>query len=132
MDIKSLSREGFSVRAIARMLRLNRRTVKKYLEEGSRPVYTQVERESVLKPYYGMVKSWIEEEYQATKIYDLLLIQGYAGSYETVKRYVRSLKEQQTQLAYVRFETLPGQQAQVDFSDFKIVEADGTETTVIS
>ena len=33
-------------------------------------------------------------------------------------------------MAYVRFETVPGYQAQVDFADFKVIEPDGSEKTV--
>lgn len=50
----------------------------------------------------------------------------------TVKRYVREVKEDRGRVAYVRFETVPGLQAQVDFSDFKVVEADGRQTTLYS
>jgi len=41
---------------------------------------------------------------------------GYQGSYETVKRYIRSLREKAHREATVRFETPPGKQSQVDFS----------------
>ena len=47
-----------------------------------------------------------------------------------MQRYLKSVKEQRARIAYIRFETLPGQQAQVDFGDFQIVNSDGTVTTV--
>jgi transposase len=39
---------------------------------------------------------------------DRLKNRGYQGGYDTVKRYVRTIKERETRLAYARFETEPG------------------------
>jgi len=131
MDIWSLKREGFSNRAIARQLGLDRRTVARYIKNREFPRYTVVNRQSGLAPYHGMIKDWLEkEDYQATRIHDLVQLQGYTGSYETVKRYVRKVKEDRDRIAYIRFETNPGLQAQVDFWDFKVKSADGSEQTV--
>jgi transposase len=41
-----------------------------------------------------------------------------------------NIKEQRDRIAYIRFETMPGQQAQVDFGDFQVGNPDGTTTTV--
>jgi len=47
-----------------------------------------------------------------------------------VKRYVRTIKERETRLAYARFETEPGHQAQFDWGDFQVEEPSGRTTTV--
>lgn len=128
MDIWSLSRQGKSVRAIARETGLHRLTVKRYLEGEEMPEYRKVERVSVLEPYKPMVKVLLgQEDYQATKVWDLIKPQGYNGSYDVVKRYVRVLKGERDQVAYIRFETMPGLQAQVDFGEFAVVYPDGQE-----
>lgn len=133
VDIWSLARQGYSKNEIARKLGVNCRTVAKYLKTGELPQYRRVNRHSKLEPYHGMIRDWLaQENYQATRIYELLILQGYEGSYETVKRYVREVKEERDRIAYVRFETVPGLKAQVDFADFKVIEADGRETTVYS
>ncbi len=51
---------------------------------------------------------------------------GFGGSYGIVKRKVRELKGEYQKVAYMRFETEPGYQAQVDFGEFQVVRADGT------
>jgi len=51
---------------------------------------------------------------------------GFTGSYEIVKRKVKALKDEYQQLAYIRFETEEGYQAQVDFGEFQVVNTDGT------
>ncbi len=114
MDIWVLHRQGHSVHSISRITGLNRRTVKKYLEAGEIPKDQAQKRGSGLEPYYQMVGDWLkEQDYQATRIYGLVSMQGYQGGYETVKRYVSQVKEERDRVAYLRFETHPGLQAQV-------------------
>ena len=131
MEIRSLAKQGYSCRQIARMSGLHRLTGKKYLTEDGLPVYKKVARKSKLEPFYSLIQGWLsQQDYQASRIHELVLGQGYQGSYDTVRRYVGSIKEQRDRTAYIRFETMPGQQAQVDFGDFQILNPDGTTTTV--
>lgn len=132
MDIVSLRKQGFSMRSIARKLGIHRNTVKKHLESGMLPTYNKIRRKStMLDPYHQLIQDFLnEDDYKATWIYDRLRNVGFAGCYETVKNHVREIKEQNTRLAYIRFETEPGLQAQVDFGDFQIREQDGSSTTV--
>jgi transposase len=131
MEIWALKRQGYSNRAIARKLGIHRKTVKKYLESKEFPLYRTEKRKSGLEPYCGVIDGWLgSEDYQATKVHELLTHQGYQGSYETVKRYVRQIKEKRDQIAYVRFETMPGQQAQVDFADLQVLGPEGQVQTL--
>jgi transposase len=131
MEIWALKRQGYSNRAIARKLGIHRKTVSKYLAAKEFPQYRTVKRQSALEPYYGMIGDWLStEDYHATRVHELAKQQGYRGSYETVKRYVRTVKERRDRIAYLRFETLPGQQAQVDFGDFQILGPDGQVHTL--
>lgn len=131
MDIWVLHRQGHSIRAISRMTGLHRNTVAKYLRAEEFPQYAVVNRRSLLEPYHGMIRDWLSsEDYRATRVYELVTLQGYRGSYETVKRYVRLVKGERDRVAYLRFETDPGFQAQVDFADFKVINYDGFEETI--
>ena len=130
MDIKSLAKQGYKIRHIARITGLHRNTIKKYLE-GTLPVYKKSNRESCLKSYHGLIEGWLQQQnYQASRIYELLQTQGFKGSYDVVQRHVKKLKDKRDQVAYVRFETMPGQQAQVDFGDFAISCNDGSKLTI--
>src|SRR5574342_1229458 len=107
MEIWALKRQGYSNRAIARKLGIHRKTVSKYLEAREFPKYRAVKRSSALEPYYGAIEDWLgTEDYQATRVHELVVQQGYQGSYETVKRYVRQIKEKRDRVAYMRFETM--------------------------
>jgi transposase len=132
MDIIAMHRTGCSIRKIARVTGIHRDTIKKYIKGDSFPQYQKKKRkETILESYQQIIKDYLEQDnYQATWIFDRLKKRGYAGSYDTVKIYVRKIKEQNTRLAYVRFETEPGLQAQVDWGDFQIQEPNGNTTTI--
>ena len=132
MDIIALHRKGLKQRAIARKMGISRNTVKKYIENPDlvfKPPGLR-NRKSLLEPYSANIKAWIEEdsEYNAAWIYDRLCNMGFIGSYEIVKRRVRKIKENYHKVAYMRFETEPGYQAQVDFGEFQVAKPDGTVT----
>ncbi|MEA3378788.1 MAG: IS21 family transposase [Nanoarchaeota archaeon] len=131
MNIKSLRKQGYSIRAISRMAGLHRDTVDKYLEEGEIPIYKKINRQSKLDTFKPLIEGWLSQEnYQASRIHELLICEGFEGSYDVVQRHVKTIKAKRDRAAYVRFETIPGQQAQVDFADFKIKCANGTELTI--
>jgi transposase len=63
---------------------------------------------------------WLEEApYNAQRILEKLQEQGYTGGYTTVRHFVSGKKEQLDEKATVRFETMPGLQAQVDWAHFE-------------
>jgi len=131
MEILSLRKQGYSYRQIARVTGVDRRTVRKYLEDQALPVYRKVHRRSKLEGYKSLIEGWLaQDDYRATRIHDLLRIQGFDGSYDIVRRYVAGVKKKRDRQAYLRFETMPGQQAQVDFGDFQVIEPDGSTKTV--
>lgn len=133
MDIIAMYRTGYSIRKIARITGMHRDTVNKHLESNSFfPQYRKQKRkDTLLDAYRQIINDYLEQDdYQATWIFDRLKRMGYRGSYETVKVYVRAVKEQKTRLAYARFETEPGLQAQFDWGDFQVQELNGKTTTV--
>jgi len=130
LDILMLHRKGQSQRKIARKLGMSRNTVKKYLENPELPGEQRKirKRKSLLDPYRDNIKAWLEEDmdYTATWIYERLSAMGFPGSYEIVKRKVSAIKSERQKIAYMRFETEPGYQGQVDFGEFQVEQADGS------
>ena len=130
MDILMLKKKGLSQRQIANKMGISRNTVKKYLDNPdiSENSHRKQSRKSLLDEYIGNIKAWLEAdmEYTAAWIYDHLVPMGFRGSYEIVKRKVHELKAERQKIAYMRFETEPGYQAQVDFGEFQVEQADGS------
>lgn len=79
---------------------------------------TKEPRPSVLDPYRGYVVE-ILERYPglvATRIYDMLVDRGYTGSLRTLRRFVLPNRPVAAREVYVRVETLPGEQSQIDWA----------------
>ena len=129
LDINSLHKQGFSKREIASKLGVHRNTVTKYLNTPN-PISAKPTciRSSKLDPFLATIEVWLDEdhEYKATLIYEKLTKLGFNGSYEIVKRKVHEYKKRRFQIAYMRFETEPGLQAQVDYGEFHVELPDGT------
>lgn len=111
---------------VARRFNCDPRTVKRYIN-GADPIRKTRTKSSILDNYQEIVVDKIDN-YGATAKATFHFIQkrGYKGSYNTVKRFVKSHKQEQVKKATVRFETVPGLQSQVDWKEnFKLVNKYG-------
>jgi transposase len=124
MMILDLHRQGLSITAIARRTGRDPKTVRKYIERGLEPpAYgpRQVGRPGKLAPYLDYLRERVAAfpELRATRLTREIRERGYSGAYTAVKRFVAAIRPQNAPKPFeVRFETLPGQQAQVDFARF--------------
>jgi len=134
VEINFFKQQGFSQRAIARKTGKHRKTVKRYAEnpELLGQGRAKVDRPSILDGFRPTVEGWLNDDndLQATNILDNIRKMGYSGGYTIVKELVREIKQDNNRIAYIRFETEPGRQAQVDFGDYTVVEADGSESKI--
>jgi len=74
-----------------------------------------VGRKSLCSGHAGTIKEALEAGLSAQRIFqDLQSNSGFAGSYESVKRYARGI-EQEIGLPFRRMEALPGAECQVDY-----------------
>ena len=121
MEIRNDRQKGLSYAEIARKHHIDPRTAKKYAESDTKPVYSLTDpKSSILDPYKEQIMLWLEEApYSAQRIWEKLQEQGFEGGYTTVRHFVRGKKEQLDEKATVRFETMPGLQAQVDWAFFE-------------
>lgn len=72
-------------------------------------------RQSLCREHATFIEAALEQGLQAQRIYqDLVVQKAFAGSYQSVKRFVRTLRAA-TPKRFARLESLPGEQAQVDF-----------------
>jgi transposase len=105
--------------------------VKRYLEGSAQPAYRRRRIPSILDPYKPLVDQWLAREprLEATRIHqDLVRDYGFDGCYQVVRRYVLRSRPRPVPLLEERFETAPGHQAQVDWSqETPLVTASGLE-----
>jgi transposase len=124
MDIKVLKAQGYSQRAVAKMMRVHRDTVRRVWAEGEPRKYRRGPRESKLDGFkeHLLARLGSHPGLRATRLYREIRSRGFAGGYETVKRWCRSLRrEQRGREGTVRFETAPGLQAQADWGETRDV-----------
>ena len=124
--------EGHSARAIARELGLARNTVLKYLRspDAMRPKPRRP-RGSALDPYAQHIdRRWAEGLENCVVLLRELRALGYEGAYSTLTEYLRPRRKVGQPQATMRFETAPGEQAQVDWGSLGYLGADGKKHRV--
>lgn len=125
--LRELYAQGLSIRAIRRQTGHSRRCIRKYLRLNDPPTYkTRPKKPGKLDPYTeyicGRLKNY---PLSAVRLFEEIQEQGYCGSYSLVKRFVRKIKGTVGVQAVYRFETEPGKQSQVDWSEVARVKLDG-------
>jgi transposase len=116
MDIHFLKRQGHSVRQIARLTGHARNTVRAILKaEGLRPPQTR-SRPTKLDEHHDYLRERAATGLSAVRLFTELQTRGYHGGIHAVRRFLARIEARQraAQLT-VRFETGPGEQAQVDW-----------------
>lgn len=121
MEIRSDYNKGLSYKEIALKHNIDWRTAKKYAHSEHKPVYKlSAPKGSKLDPYKPQIDLWLDEApFSAVRIMEKLQETGYKGKYTLIREYVSSKKSELNKKATVRFETMPGLQAQVDWAFFE-------------
>ena len=126
--ILDLHRQGLSVSAIARHLGIDRKTVRSAIAKGLEPpkYKTRPPRARITDPFETYLKERLAAYpgLTAVRLWREVKERGYAGGYSVLRNCVRDLRPPRTAGFEVRFETLPGEQAQVDFAHFEVEFAD--------
>jgi excisionase family DNA binding protein len=125
---KEMHEQGMTVSEIARRTGVSRPTVMKYIQSGEPPVYGSSGngRLSILEPYKPYIRERIEGyNLSGVRILEEIKAKGYVGEYTILKNYCRTLRNDVKVKAVWRFETKPGEQAQVDYGEFGPIEIDG-------
>lgn len=126
-QVYSLHAQGHSVRSIARELDISRNTVRKYVRSPGVPKQKPMpRRESLLEQFKPYIQTRLSDGLENCVVLLRELKQrGYAGSYTILKDYLKPFRQRNQFQATVRFETEPGEQAQVDWGSVKYITPDG-------
>ena len=115
--IRALRERGLGCKTIARELGLAVKTVRKWLRQEWGPQRRRC-RGRVLDRWAEFLRARaLEVGFNAAVLYREVVARGYEGSYPALARYVRPWRQElaSAEAATVRFETAPGEQAQVDW-----------------
>ena len=133
--IFDLHRQGLTVSAIARELGLDRKTVRRCIKRGlEAPVYgPRKPRQRLIDPFVLYLRERVTAYPGLTgrRLLRELRERGYAGGYTAVTDMLRQIRPAPLPRFEVRFETPPGEQAQVDFAQFQLQFTDEPAVTRI-
>ena len=118
--------EKWSIRKIARHLKMSQPTIRKYLQA---PVLVPVKRRrtSKLDPYKELIAQLLEEDPKvpATRMLQRLRQQGYDGGKTILGDYLQRVRPRPKRRGYVRVESQPGESFQVDWGHFGSLDYEG-------
>ncbi|KYO66713.1 IS21 family transposase [Thermovenabulum gondwanense] len=128
--LHELKAKGKSIRAIAREAGLSRNTVRKYLRaQGIPERKPHPKRGSKLDPYKDTIQELMNLGiFNCEVIYERIKEKGYTGGRTILRDYVRQFRPPKKAPAVCRYETKPGQQAQVDWGEYTYIDEETGET----
>jgi transposase len=134
--IHDLKKQGLSNTAIAGQLGISRRTVTRRLQQGlEMPLYgPRAPKPRLLEPFEAYLRERMTAwpDLTGKRLLREIKERGYTGGYSAVTDFLREVRPPSVQLYERRYETPPGQQAQVDFAYFEVefTDAPGVKQVV--
>jgi len=120
MDIHQLFKQLGSIRAVVRQTGYSRNTVRRMLRASAAPpTFKTPARPSGVKEFKEyLARRHSEFGLSAPRLLEEIRAQGFTGSIHMVRRFIKTVRPLRVAaaMATVRFETPPGQQAQVDWA----------------
>lgn len=118
---------GKSIRAIAKETGHSRNTIRRYLRSldipGEKP---RPKRPSKLDPFKPLLQEWMNQGiYNCEVLFERIREQGYQGGRTILKDYVKDFRPSKQAPAIQRYETKPGEHAQVDWGICETVDPEG-------
>lgn len=121
--IRYLRVRGKGTRVIAREVGVSRNTVKRALGSTGPPRYERASRPNPeLERFKESIRRMlVVDRFIGTRILEEIKAMGYGGSQSAFYRYLSKIKdEEKKSKACIRYETLPGEQAQFDWSPYTV------------
>lgn len=127
-EIHRLKNEGLNIQKIGKKLRIDWKTVRKYLENPDPPKHV-VNRPGKLDLFKEEIDRLLkkDEDVSAVVIKQRLDKMGFNGGLTIVKGYLQTIRKKNFQQAYIRFESKPGKQMQIDWGHFGCLSYDGAK-----
>ncbi len=119
-------RDGWKIETTARRFGVHHDVVRRVITQGDAPASRRTP--SILDAFKPYIVERLAEypELTATRLLMELKERGYAGGPAVIRRFVRKIRVARSRKAYLRIETEPGEQAQVDWGSFGQMRIGGT------
>lgn len=112
-------RDGWKIETTARRFGVHHDVVRRVIREGG-DAPAKRRAPSMLEPFKPYLVERLTEypELTATRLLMEIKDRGYAGGLAVLRRFVRKIRVARSRKAYLRIETEPAEQAQVDWGSF--------------
>ena len=127
-EMHRLKQAGFSKTEISKRMNLDRKTVRKYLHDPLKKAVKRVRPPSKLAPFYDYIKELYTDNpgIKATVIEQRIRVKGYTGEITIIRLYLQHLKREKiAHEPFIRFESKPCEQMQVDWGHFGTLDYNG-------
>lgn len=123
-DIIEFKQQGLSVSQISTLTGFDRKTIRKYLNDPKTPKYcprpTKDSKLEAFKPY--LQQRMTQGVWNAVVLLREIQNLGYSGKITILRDWIQPQRLEANRVAVRRFETSPGQQAQVDWGEIGTIE----------
>jgi transposase len=111
--------EKWRIGTISRFLKIHHSVIRRVLAETG-VLKTQVKQSPLLEPFLPFVLETLQKYpgITAKRIYDMVRERGYRGQEDHFRHLIANYRPKPVAEAYLRLQTLPGEQAQVDWAHF--------------
>jgi transposase len=118
-ELQRLRHEHIPIRAIARRLNRDVKTIRRALGRSPSPSALAI---SKLAPYHELIKEKAQQGLRSPRILREIRERGYTGSTTILKNFLRTLgpRRPPPSRTFHRFETRPGEEAQSDWSPYRV------------
>ena len=127
-EIHKLKDLQFSEREIAKNLNIDRSSVSKYLNYPEIFRKRNTQRPSKLDPYHDLIKELVDQypKIKAPVVLRQIEEKGFDGEITIVRDYLRKIRRHASgKQVFIRFESEPGVQMQIDWGHFGSLDYDG-------
>ena len=124
-ELQRLHREHIPLKAIARRLNRDVKTIRRALGRSSASTAPAEPSPSKLAPYHAVITESFQKGLRSPRILREIRERGYTGGASILKAFLQTLSPPRPPRATVfqRFETRPGEEAQSDWSPYRVTIA---------
>ncbi len=116
--------EKWRVGTIARQLSLHHSSVERVIAQAGIPKPERTAQSSIIDPYLPFIVETLRQfpKLTAARLYQMVVERGYPGAPSHFRQHIAQLRPKPLPEAFLRLNTLPGEQAQVDWGHFGEIE----------
>jgi transposase len=120
-DVRTLSRQGVSIREIARRLKLSRETIRRFLRAEEFPEIASArrgQRGSILNPYkHYIFQRWQQGCRNSVQLSDEIKTRGYTGSTSHLRNFLASLRKKHVEAGSAEVLTFDASRHSIEIPD---------------